>query len=440
MTYIQADKIATFMPSDELFANPHKGIVTFNRYNGDRLNQGWTIENGWTMERIPSQEGLYQGDVDGFPKSSIAYFRIPWVTLEPSEGEYRFDIVENILKTADSRNQKVMLRIVAHNRRPDPDLELPEWFRNKINYPVRELGDKSSPRHPLYYELYGNLIKELGKRFDGDRRLDTLDLALVGAWGEGAGINEIPECEWQPLADAYTSAFKNTPMQTLFNSPAVFEYVNKTRPVGFRADSLGDMNYHMYHPYPDTFPKYGESWKKSPVQFEVAWIMQYWLDMGWDIDYIIEQSLKWHITSFNAKSCAVPEIWTDKVNQWIKKMGYRFSLRKFAYPSKASAGDIAEFKMWMENRGVAPIYHKYPFVIRLRNEFATYTLETDADITAWLPGDNIWQQNITLPDDIRCGNYALEVGIPFDVNDTIKIATLCHNNDGYLVIGNIDIE
>ncbi len=32
-------------------------------------------------------------------------------------------------------------------------------------------------------------------------------------------------------------------------------------------------------------------------------------DKGWDIDYIIDQSLKWHISSFNAKSSAVPAEW-----------------------------------------------------------------------------------------------------------------------------------
>ena len=37
---------------------------------------------------------------------------------------------------------------------------------------------------------------------------------------------------------------------------------------------------------------------------EVCWVMQHWLDKGWDVNYIIDQSLKWHISSFNGKSSA----------------------------------------------------------------------------------------------------------------------------------------
>ena len=434
------DKDVLFMPSDELFNNPHKGVTTFNRYNGDKLNENWSVETGWMMERIPPQEGLYEGNVKNFPDTSIAYFRIPWATLEPKEGEYNFGFVENILKTANERGQTAMLRFVAHNRRPEPDLEMPEWFCKKINFPPRELGDKRSPRHPLYYEMYGNLIREMGKCFDGDPRLDSVDLALVGAWGEGGHIEELPPEEWYPVADAYTETFKKTPMQTLFNCPEAFNYVNKSRPVGFRADCLGDMNAHMWYDYPDTLPLYGESWKKSPVQFEVCWIVKHWLDMGWDVDYIIEQALKWHLTSFNAKSCAIPEVWTDKFNNWIKKMGYRFSLRKFTYPSSASAGDTLGCYMWIENRGVAPIYHKYPFVVRLRNDKNVFDIETDADIRKWLPGDNLWENNIKLPDNIPSGNYMLEVGIKYSDERVIEVATKAKKNNGFLEVGKIEIK
>jgi hypothetical protein len=59
--------------------------------------------------------------------------------------------------------------------------------------------------------------------------------------------------------------------------------------------------------------------------------MQHWKDMGWDVDYIINESLKWHISSFNGKSSVVPKEWWPQVNRWLKKMGYRFVLRKFTY-------------------------------------------------------------------------------------------------------------
>ena len=99
-----------------------------------------------------------------------------------------------------------------------------------------------------------------------------------------------------------------------------------------------------------------------------------------------------------------------------------------------------QFYMWMENRGVAPIYHKYPFVLRLRNDNAFFDIKTDADITSWLPGDNLWTQNITLPTNIPNGSYVLEAGIKFSDEKVIEIASKGKKNNGFLEIGKIEIK
>ena len=95
---------------------------------------------------------------------------------------------------------------------------------------------------------------------------------------------------------------------------------------------------HMFDYYPEGIVNFGmhDAWKKAPVSFEVCWVMQHWKNKGWDVDYIIDQSLKWHISSFNGKSSAVPEEWWPQVNRWLKQMGYRFVLRKFTYPSRVA--------------------------------------------------------------------------------------------------------
>ena len=76
--------------------------------------------------------------------------------------------------------------------------------------------------------------------------------------------------------------------------------------------------------------------------------MQTWKEKGWDVDYIIDQSLKWHISSFNAKSSPVPVEWKPQVDRWLKKMGYRFVLRKFTYPNEISSSGQLAFTSWWE--------------------------------------------------------------------------------------------
>lgn len=406
-----ADAWKNMMPSVELLPNPHKGFTTFQRFKGDALNENWSVKTGWKMEHIPSDlQDLYRGEITGYPDCSIAYFRIPWRKLEPEEGVYDFSFLDYVLEEATRRGQHVMLRFPPHAARPG-ELDLPEWFINKLHLPEREIGNKMSPDHPAFFEQYSALIKAVGNHIDGDKRVTAVDMALISAWGEGAQIDMVPEEKWKILVDAYMEAFPNTPLSGLFNHPGVIRYANTFRPVGFRADCLGDMNSHMFNHYPLKFPLIGQVWTKAPVSFESCWVLKHWYDMGWDLDYIIEQSLKWHITSLNAKSVAIPEAWKEQVEDWIKKMGYRFAVRRCAYPSEAEAGDTLKVHFWIENRGVAPIYHKYPFVLRLRNEWHTYTFETTADISTWLPGDNLLDDVIVLPEDMAPGEYILEAGI-----------------------------
>lgn len=423
------DRMANWMPSYKLFANPHKGFTTFQRYQGDRLNQDWTVETGYIMEHLPDREGIWQGEVPDYPHSTIAYYRIPWRVIEPEEEQYDFSFLDEVLRTATERGQKVMLRFPPNAARAGP-LELPDWFCRKLNLPPRIGRDKRTPDHPLYYERYGNMIRAVGEHIDGDSRVTALDMSLISAWGEGDQIDFIAEDRWKSLVDAYMQGFQKTPISAQFNHPDSVHYANTYRPVGFRADCLGNMTHHMFDHYPRFFPLMGDLWEKAPIAFEVCWVMQHWMDMGWDVDYIIEQSLKWHITSFNAKSAPVPAAWMGKAGEWIKKMGYRYAVRRVDYPTLASGGDCLHLNFWIENRGVAPIYHKYPFILRLRGEKGTFDFETDADITKWLPGDILWEGTITLPENIPAGTYILEAGIQKN-GEKIYLATDSPEQDGF---------
>ena len=293
---------------------------------------------------------------------------------------------------------------------------------------------KTVTSRPPSIRCISRLIRAVGAYIDGDPRLTALDMSLISAWGEGDQMDMVPEPMWKQLVDAYMQGFQKTPVSAQFNHPDSVFYANTYRPVGIRGDCLGNMNDHMLNHYPRFFPLMGKLWEKAPIAFEVCWVLQHWQDMGWDVDYIIEQSLKWHITSFNAKSAPVPPEWMDKMENWIKKMGYRYAVRRVDYPTEGSAGDVLHLGFWIENRGVAPIYHRYPFVLRLRGEHGTFDLPTDADITTWLPGDTLYDCALQLPLDIPKGKYLLEAGIQLG-SEQVRLATDSPCNDGFNQIG-----
>jgi len=175
---------------------------------------------------------------------------------------------------------------------------------------------------------------------------------------------------------------------------------------------------------------------------EVCWVMQHWKNQGWDIDHIIDESLKWHISSFNAKSSPVPEEWWPQVNRWLKTMGYRFVLRKFTYPATVRPGAELAFTSWWDNRGVAPCYRKFALALRLRSQPHTEVLVTDADITAWLPGDNLFDGALTLPAQLPGGEYELELGLldPRTQQPKVALAIEGRGPDGWYRLGGIRVE
>lgn len=200
----------------------------------------------------------------------------------------------------------------------------------------------------------------------------------------------------------------------------------------------------MYDAYPQQIIECGmaDAWRKAPVSFEVCWVMQHWKDQGWDIDYIIEQSLKWHISSFNAKSSAVPREWRPVVDQWLKRMGYRLVLRKFACPQTVRRGESLSYSSWWENKGVAPCYRPFRLALRIRRDDFSRVLPLDADIRAWLPGDSLANGAVTLPADALAGTYELETGILDERSDQprVQIAIEGRTGDGWYPIGNIRIR
>jgi hypothetical protein len=434
---------------DDVLVNPGIGFMTFQRFNGDELNQGLR----WT-EGYPIVYQEFKGSLENknHPMTSIAYFRVYWKFIEPEMGKYRWELIDTALKTAHSRGQTLMLRIAPYGTTQDNDV--PDWYRAMLGNESRKMPIqkwRTDPEDPRYALHFGNMVRALGRRYDGHPDLESVDMAIVGAWGEGAGSAELTQKTREALVDSYLESFEKTPLVMLLTDEKTNKYGLSKKPVGWRVDCLGDMGgfgnpnwSHMQDYYPQGIINFGmqDAWKKAPVTFEVCWVMQHWKNKGWDVDYIIDQSLKWHISSFNAQSSAVPEEWWPQVNRWLKKMGYRFVLRKFTYQGVVRPQGKLAFTSWWENKGVAPCYRQFPLALRLKNEKRTEVLITDVDIRAWLPGDNLYDNAVFVPADMPAGEYQLGIALldPITQKPKVKLAIAGLEPDGWYNLGKVRVQ
>src|SRR6266478_6381693 len=80
-------------PSDEVLVNPGMGITTFQRFNGQPLNQGLA----WSEEG-PLAKQLDATARSAFPDTSVAYCRWFWNELQPAADRIRWEIIDTALE------------------------------------------------------------------------------------------------------------------------------------------------------------------------------------------------------------------------------------------------------------------------------------------------------------------------------------------------------
>jgi len=441
------NKAVTVYPAiiDSLISNPGIGFISAPGLMGDI---GDVYDNrGEKKEKYKFTE---ESSTYNHPDSKVYFCSVRWRDVEIAKGVYSWEVLEEKLDYAKSIGCTAVVRCSPYALNEEDDI--PAWFRAENPEEPEFPFWRVDPQTTRYVDYWSDFIKAFAIKYDGHPVISSIDLTIVGAWGEGGGTEFLKPKAIQRITDAYLDGFKITPLQALLHDPMSMKIItDRKAKVGFRVDCLGDMGgfhgeewSHMTDFYPQNIQnfKMEDAWEKAPILFEACWHMNDWYIQGWDIDYIIQETLKWHISSFNSKGTIVPEPWKENVKQWLKKMGYRFELRKFTYDSVVKAGGNLDITALWANVGVAPIYNHYPLVLKLTGNLQTYTLHSKEDIREWLPDEDIaWEESFPIPSDVSEGEYILEIGIETGVKEigNIKLAIEGHT-DGYYPMGKLLIE
>jgi len=360
------------------------------------------------------------------PPQAVAYFRWTWDELEPSVGQYNFGLVDNVIRQAKASGKTLAFRIMTVYKGSTP-----KWLLDKGVDSVAVGGDIFPDyNNPVFLNYHKRLIRAFGERYAGKPEIDSVDIGSVGCWGEWntacctGAKNEICKRFFPNLKnklriiDWYFQYFQDTPLVMLVGGP--LEYA-VSKGAGWRGDCFGDYGTfsaiwnHMDNVYEPAVknPVVGSAWKVAPVQFEVCGIMQDWYDRGFDIDRILQKGLAWHGSVLNAKSSPVPAPWRAKVDEFLKKFGYRLVIRELTHTEEVRPGGSMLVKSLWENKGVAPIYHPWPLAYRLRSDDdrVVATWRSVANLMSWLPGPHNVEEAIGIPADIPGATYNLDVAV-----------------------------
>lgn len=384
------------------------------------------------------------------PDSGVLFCSCRWKDIEPLQGTYDWRCLEEKLDAAAALGCTCIVRISPYALSAQEDI--PAWLR--MRYPEEPEFPfwRIDPNTTEYPRLWAALIRNFAARYDGDPRITSVDMAIVGAWGEGGGTENMEENAMKTVIAAYMEGFPHTPLTALLHDPKSLACIRAfPKQVGFRVDCLGDMGgfhgdrwSHMLDFYPENIQNFqmGDAWQEAPVVFEACWHMNDWYLQGWDIDYIIDESLKWHISSYNSKGTTVPEAWKDSVTRWVRRMGYRFELHLARWQARGTAGKPWRWEMLVLNTGVAPCYHNYAPVVRLENASGCWDIPLNEDIRRWMPDEEHYTgQMLSLPAALPQGTYRVSLGFPTGLphRPALMLAIALEPRQGFYPMGTVEI-
>lgn len=432
--------------SDALLTNPGIGFIAAPGLQGlepdsIRDNRGNPVE---AFRFTPDSKTW------NHPDSGVFYCGTRWKEIEVEDGVYDWSDLDRKLAVAAEMGCTAVVRIAPYALAEHEDI--PTWLRQRVPEEPEFPFWRIDPNTTDYPRLWARLIREFAARYDGHPVISSVDMAIVGAWGEGGGTEFMEYSAMETIIRAYVDGFRHTPLQSLLHDPRSLQCIRNCRAkVGFRVDCLGDMGgfhgerwSHMLDFYPENIENFemGDAWRDAPVVFEACWHMNDWYLQGWDIDYIIDESLKWHISSYNSKGTTVPEAWRESVERWVRRMGYRFEIHELSWNSEAAAGEDWDAQMLVLNTGVAPCYHNYAPVIRLVGAGRTVEFPLDDDIRTWMPDEEHFSRwTIRVPEDLPAGEYEVQLGFPTGLENrpTLMLAIENEQVDGFYKMGHVHV-
>jgi len=171
-------------------------------------------ENGPALPVQCGKETLEQSveKMAALPFVDVLYIRCDWRDVHAGPGKLQLSPVwEATFEAAKRHNLGVAFRIQLSSPNVQPQkLAMPDFVREKV--PLVNLGHAShehqnsfdffEPRYdsPEFQKAFADLNELLAARFDGDPRLEYMDLMMYGFWGEGH-TNDLPN----PFPDYLTA-------------------------------------------------------------------------------------------------------------------------------------------------------------------------------------------------------------------------------------------
>lgn len=427
--------------------NPHKGW--YHHFPDNHINKYIIQEDSHLLD---------------FPGMDHVYIRLAWAYLEPEEGTFNWDIIDNIINKWTQKGLKISFRISCKETSTDrieQQFATPKWVMEagaKGNYYRQgEIVGADGPWEPVFddpvfLEKLENFLRIFAARYDGKPWLRYIDIGSIGDWGEGhtwAGSKIDYSMEQKKIhIDLYCKYFQKT--QLIISDDFVYNINNPVdrdalnhyvmqQGISYRDDSPL-VNGYFNDGYSDTYtvrsPEFFQDvYRQKPTVFELEHYGKVKSQGNWTaeegsaisqyapgktgpdffrgaLDLLHATYIGYHGDAHDWLTDN-PELTVELLN----RCGYWYFLHQVKVPDPLIIGQRDTLQMVWENRGIAPAYHPYVLKVRLDGP-NTVDFELDSGNRKWMPvaTDGIHREKylIAVPEETPPGQYKLKLKLYSD--------------------------
>jgi len=413
----------------------------------DNPHKGWYLhyyDNG--IEKYFDKENPDDYLLD-FPCFNHVYLRLGWNYLEPEEGNYRWDVLDEVIKRWWAKDRRVSFRVTCKET-GNQTYATPKWVfdagaKGELVGMYGSACFEPDYGDPVFLEKFENFMQALGTRYDGAPFLEFVDVGSFGEWGEchteGSSDRAWPVEVMKEHIDIHTRAFKKTTVLGNYDMICLRRTYDGAEEelqkymideglgnridsgcVGFYSDRYGLSSVHtpwLFEPF----------WRTKPIDLEFCHYSYTPESPNWNKGYtMIAAAHEIHPTYAGFHGFARKWLSENRhyAGVYANLLGYWYFPQAVYLPESIRAGQRLAMGITWENRGVAPSYAPFKLYLKLVNK-ATGKVELinlrEANNTKWLPiepTDEIY--SIRPSADAEPGDYDAFIGL-FEETDESAI-------------------
>lgn len=439
-----------FSPSESNPTNPHRGFMLWG-----------------------TGVGVYNALPNNYYNSHIYHIYIPWRLAEPTDDEFRWDLIEEkylkpitdldadatfVLRLLADYPDGVNSAINAHygDRHEQPNRDYPGFIEG--NYYDNCNGDgpgyAANWNTVVFEQQATSLIYSYAKKFDGDPRITAIQLGLLGLWGEWHQSG----CETLAPNDKIKATIMNTYLEAFQKTPLQIRYVSDNaggNPLGFYEDYFPSFtancnnyqlpncddegNWNLAYGFANVSPLAEDNWKLAPVSGESPLQIQKdsWVNNA-DVIRVVKD---YHFSFLGPAGKHEENGFQKELSILQDALGYRFEAISASLVNSQSSENEVEINFKLRQAGVAPSYIQTRLQLDWLDESGKVVLtqKLEGDLSALLPNETI-EVSSTIRHGLPKGNYQLRAYLSMpDRKTNLAFANQNMDSQRRLILGSITI-